>query len=150
MSRIFSLVLARHVKFLPSGRQTWFVQNAFQQVRFHQWNVVTRRVEADKNVLLQVRDESSFHGLMLLVFRFEVIENSLEFSFKISKTASTIVSWCCILSWTPRCGQVFRKHFCCSKVGTLEQTETEQVAWRAIQTDSSPASGKSLLSKWLL
>jgi len=51
-------------------------------VRFHQWNVVTRRVEADKNVLLQVRDESSFHGLMLLVFRFEVIENVLEFLFQ--------------------------------------------------------------------
>ena len=59
-----------------------FVQQVFQQIRFHQWNVITRRVEADNNVLLQVRDESSFHGLMLLVFRFELIKNVLEFLFQ--------------------------------------------------------------------
>jgi len=32
-------------------------------------------------VLLQVRDESFFHGLMLLTFQFELIRNVLEFLF---------------------------------------------------------------------
>jgi len=31
-------------------------KQVFQQVRFHQWNIVTRRVETDSNVLLQVSE----------------------------------------------------------------------------------------------
>ena len=42
-------------------------------------NIVTRRVETDNNILLQVRDESSFHGLMLLAIQLELIRNVLEF-----------------------------------------------------------------------
>jgi len=45
-------------------------------------NIVTRRVETDNNVLLQVRDESSFHGLMLLAIQFELIRNVLGFLFQ--------------------------------------------------------------------
>jgi len=58
-----------------------FVHQVFQQVCFHKWNVIRRQVEAYNNVLLQVRDESSFHGLMLLAFRFKLIKNVLEFLF---------------------------------------------------------------------
>jgi len=45
-------------------------------------NIVTRRVETDNHVLLQVRDESSFHGLMLLAIQFKLIRNVLEFLFQ--------------------------------------------------------------------
>jgi len=81
-------------------------------------NILTRRVETDNNVLLQVRDESSFHSLMLLAIQFELIRNVLEFSFKISKAASVILSRYCILSSTWHCELAFIKHFGCSKLGT--------------------------------
>ena len=45
-------------------------------------NIVTRRVETDNNVLLQVRDESSLHSLILLAIQFELIRNVLEFLFQ--------------------------------------------------------------------
>jgi len=44
--------------------------------------IVTRRDETDNNVLLQVRYESCFHGLMLLSIQFELIRNVLEFLFQ--------------------------------------------------------------------
>jgi len=50
-------------------------------------NIVTRLVETDKNVLLQVRDESSFHGLMLLAIQFELIRNVLELIFQNLKSS---------------------------------------------------------------
>ena len=51
-------------------------------------NIVTRRVETDNNVLLQVRDESSFHGLMLLAIQFGLIRNVLEFLFQNLKSGN--------------------------------------------------------------
>jgi len=48
---------------------------------------VARRVEADNDVLLQVRDESFFQGLMLLTFQFELIRNVLEFLFQNLKSS---------------------------------------------------------------
>jgi len=45
-------------------------------------NIVTRPAETGNNVLLQVRDESLFHGLMLLAIQFELIRNVLEFIFQ--------------------------------------------------------------------
>ena len=45
-------------------------------------NIVTRRVETVNNVLLQVRDESSFHGLMLFAIQLELIRNALEVIFQ--------------------------------------------------------------------
>jgi len=66
-----------------------------QQVRFHQWNIVTRRVETDNIELLQARDVSSFHDLMLLVFRFELIKNVLEFLFQyFVASLGTCASFC--------------------------------------------------------
>ena len=50
-------------------------------------NIVKRRVETDNNVLLHVRDESSFHGLMLLAIQFELIRNVLEFPFQNLKSS---------------------------------------------------------------
>ena len=50
-------------------------------------NIVTRRVETDNNVLLQVRDESSSHGVMLLIIQFELIRNVLEFLFQNLKSS---------------------------------------------------------------
>ena len=50
-------------------------------------NVVTKLVETDNNVLLQVRDESSFQGLMLLAIQFELIRNVLEFIFQNLKSS---------------------------------------------------------------
>jgi len=51
-------------------------------------NIVTRRVETDNNVLSRVRDESSFHGLMLLAIQFELIGNVLEFLFQNLKSGN--------------------------------------------------------------
>jgi len=50
-------------------------------------NIVTRRLETDNNVLFQVRDESSFHGLMLFAFQFELIRNVLQFLFQNLKSS---------------------------------------------------------------
>jgi len=38
-------------------------------------------------MLLRVRDESSFHGLMLLAVEFELIRNVLEFVFQNLKSS---------------------------------------------------------------
>ena len=59
-----------------------FVHQVFQQMRFHKWNVIRRRAEVNNNMLLQVRDESSFHGLILLIFRFELSNTYRNFSRK--------------------------------------------------------------------
>ena len=50
-------------------------------------NIVTRRVETDNNVLLLVRDESSFHGLMLLAIQLELIRNVVQFLFQNLKSS---------------------------------------------------------------
>ena len=75
----------------PSDRLSCFnktkQKQAFHQVRFHLWSIITRRVETDNNTLLRVRDELSFHGLMLLVFRFELNKNVLEFVFQNLKSS---------------------------------------------------------------
>jgi len=64
-------------------------------------------------------------------------KTSWKYSFKISKSALAMVSRYCILSWTKPCALAFIKHFGCSKLGTLEQTGTEQGTRQATRTDFS-------------